>query len=86
MVRAETQYQFRVTGERELGPEQILYGSLARFRSESSGGNSYYPDVRYVIIPEHNLGLQLDAARRGFEPVPYQALQRVVGGYLRLSI
>jgi len=80
MVRAETQYQFRMTGERELGPEQILYGSLARFRSESSGGNSYYPDVRYVIVPEHNPGLQLDAARRGFEPVPYQALQRVVGG------
>ena len=80
MVRAETQYQFRMTGERQLGPEQTLYGSLARFRSASSGGNSYYPDVRYVIIPEHNLGLQLDAARRGFEPVPYQALQRVVGG------
>lgn len=80
MVRAETQYQIRMTGERELGSERVLYGSLAQFRSESSGWNSYYPDVRYVIVPEHNPGLQLDAARRGFEPVPYQALQRVVGG------
>lgn len=80
MVRAETQYQLRMTGERRLGSEGVLYGSLARFRSESSGWNSYYPDVRFVIVPEHNPGLQLDAARRGFEPVPYQALQRVVGG------
>lgn len=80
MVRTETQYQFRITGERDLGSERVLYGSLARFKAESSGGNSYYPDVRYVIVPEHNPGLQLDAARRGFEPVPYQGLQRVVGG------
>lgn len=80
MVRAETQYQFRLEGETELRNEGTVYGSLSGFRAQSAGENSYYPDVRYVVIPEHNLGLQLDAARRGFKPVPYQALQRVVGG------
>ena len=59
-----------------------LYASINSHRTDSSGGNSFYPDVRYVIVPEHNLGLQLDAARRGFEPVPYQGLQRVLGGAL----
>lgn len=80
MVRAETQYQLRIAGETELANEGKLYASVSGFRAQSAGENSYYPDVRYVVIPSHNLGLQLDSARRGFEPVPYQALQRVVGG------
>lgn len=80
MIRAETQYQFRLAGETELGNEGALYASITGFRAQSAGENSYYPDVRFVVIPPHNLGLQLDSARRGFEPVPYQALQRVVGG------
>lgn len=80
MVRAETHYQFRMTAERELGNEGRLYAAVSVFQAESAGENSYYPDVRYVVIPAHNLGLQLDSARRGFNPVPYQALQRVVGG------
>ncbi len=80
MVRAESQYQLSSSIEQTLEGGATLYASMALFSSSSQGGNSYYPDVRYVIVPSHNLGLQLDAARRGFEPVPYQALQRVIGG------
>ena len=80
MVRAETQYQLRMTGKRDLGSNGTLYSSVSHFKAQSAGGNSYYPDIRFVVVPEHNIGLQLDSARRGFDPVPYQALQRVVGG------
>lgn len=80
MVRAESQYQLHSSFEHNLESGARLYASLALFSASSQGGNSYYPDVRYVIVPSHNPGLRLDAARRGFEPVPYQALQRVVGG------
>ena len=80
MVRPESANLVRGTVNYELDNGVEIYGTLARFDISTDGGNSFYPDVRYVIIPEHNLGLQLDAARRGFEPVPYQALQRVLGG------
>ena len=80
IVRPESMFQSRVAGEYELDSLGNLYFSFSRFGGDSSGGNSLYPDVRYVIIPSHNFGLQLDAARRGFEPVAYQGMQRLVGG------
>lgn len=80
LVRPQRQFQTRSSVRWELSESASVYSWLSSFRSSTSGGNSFYPDVRYVILPEHNLGLRLDAARRGFEPVPYQGLQRVLGG------
>lgn len=80
IVRPENQFQIRITKQLELTERGSLRVALGHFKATSTGENSYYPDVRYVIVPVHNLGLQLDAARRGFEPVPYQAMQRILGG------
>ena len=80
IVRPENQYQVRIANTFELSERDTIHVALGHFKATSTGENSYYPDVRYVIVPAHNLGLQLDAARRGFEPVPYQAMQRILGG------
>ena len=80
MVRPEDQYQIHIANKIELSERETLQIAIGHFNATSSGENSYYPDVRYVIVPVHNFGLQLDAARRGFEPVPYQAMQRILGG------
>ena len=80
LVRPEEQVKFHADGSIIPTAAMEIYGSFSYSEQESSRGNSLYPDVRYVIVPEHHFGLQLDAARRGFEPVPYQALQRILGG------
>lgn len=80
IVRPEDQYQVRLTNKIEVNERSSLRVTVGHFKATSTGENSYYPDVRYVVVPVHNLGLQLDAARRGFEPVPYQAMQRILGG------
>ena len=80
LVRPEEQIKFHADGSITPAADMELYGSFSYSEQESSRGNSLYPDVRYVIVPEHHFGLQLDAARRGFEPVPYQAMQRILGG------
>ena len=80
LVRPEEQIKFHSDGNFHLSPGTEIYGSFSYSEQESSRGNSLYPDVRYVIVPERHFGLQLDAARRGFDPVPYQALQRILGG------
>ena len=80
LVRPEEQVKFHADGSITPTAAMELYGSFSYSEQESSRGNSLYPDVRYVIVPEHHFGLQLDAARRGFEPVPYQAMQRILGG------
>lgn len=80
LVRPEEQVKFHADGSLFPAQNMEIYGSFSYSEQESSRGNSLYPDVRYVIVPEHHFGLQLDAARRGFEPVPYQALQRILGG------
>ena len=80
LVRPEEQIKFHSDGNFRLSPDTEIYGSFSYSEQESSRGNSLYPDVRYVIVPERHFGLQLDAARRGFDPVPYQALQRILGG------
>jgi len=86
LVRPEQQIKIHSEGQLRLSPRTALYGSLSYSRQKSSRGNSLYPDVRYVIVPEHHFGLQLDAARRGFEPVPYQAMQRILGGAIDSSM
>lgn len=80
LVRPEEQLKFHADGSLYPASNMEIYGSFSYSEQESSRGNSLYPDVRYVIVPEHHFGLQLDAARRGFEPVPYQAMQRILGG------
>ena len=82
MVRPEEQLQLHGDASLRLSANTDVYGSFSYADHESSRGNSLYPDVRYVIIPEHHFGLELDAARRGFEPVPYQAMQRLAGGQI----
>ena len=80
LVRPEEQVKFHADGSINPAAAVEVYGSFSYSEQESSRGNSLYPDVRYVIVPEHHFGLQLDAARRGFKPVPYQAMQRILGG------
>ena len=80
LERPGRQSKVHLSGRWSLDGSTEWYAQASFADLESSRGNSFYPDVRYVIVPEHNFGLQLDAARRGFEAVPYQALQRVLGG------
>ena len=80
IIRPETQLQTYASLHWHVAEEKHVYMAFSSLESHTTGGNSFYPDVRYVIVPEHNLGLQLDAARRGFEPVEYQGLQRILGG------
>ena len=82
MVRPEDQLQLHGDAGLSLSADTELYASMSYSRHESSRNNSLYPDVRYVLVPEHHFGLQLDAARRGFEPAPYQAMQRLMGGHV----
>lgn len=80
IIRPETQAQLFLSSNWTMNSNRKAYMSFSNSRLDSSGNNSFYPDVRFVIIPEHNFGLILDAARRGFEPVSYQAMQRLLGG------
>ena len=66
LVRPEEQVKFHADGALDLAGAAEIYGSFSYSEQESSRGNSLYPDVRYVLVPEHHFGLQLDAARRGF--------------------
>ncbi len=80
IVQPETQGKIYSDMSWQITPMTELYGSVSYSRLKSSNNNSLYPHVRYAILPEHHFGLQLDAARRGFAPVPYQAMQRLLGG------
>ena len=80
IIMPETQAQLLLASNWTMHSDTEVYLSVGASRLDTAGNNSFYPDVRYVIIPEHNFGLILDAARRGFEPVPYQAMQRLLGG------
>ena len=80
LVREETQFKLHIDGSHALSDAFELYGSLSYSENESSRNNSLYPDVTFAIIPSNHFGLQLDSARRGFAPVSYLALQRMMGG------
>ena len=75
-----TQKKAHVDGSFELSDTMEVYGSFSFANNVTSRGNSLYPDVSFAIIGSGHPGLQLDAARRGIAPVPYLALQRLVGG------
>ena len=80
VVRPTESLKLHVSGAFQVTPTTTLSASWSRADHDSYRGNSLYPDVTYRIIQPDHFGLQLDAARRGFEPVEYQALQRLLGG------
>ena len=80
LVREETQFKLHFDGTHRISDQLELYGSASYSENESSRNNSLYPDVTFAVILPNHFGLQLDAARRGFAPVPYLALQRMMGG------
>ncbi len=80
IVRPTESLKLHVEGNYIASPTTTLRASWSVADHESYRGNSLYPDVTYRIIQPNHFGLQLDAARRGFEPVEYQALQRLLGG------
>ncbi|MCY4128632.1 MAG: TonB-dependent receptor [Gammaproteobacteria bacterium] len=80
VVRPTENLKLHVSGDFHVTPTTTLTASWSSADHESYRGNSLYPDVTYRIIQPDHFGLQLDAARRGFEPVEYQALQRLLGG------
>ncbi|MGB1939496.1 MAG: TonB-dependent receptor plug domain-containing protein [Pseudomonadales bacterium] len=85
LVMEGTQKKAHVDGVFELSDTMEVYGSLSYANNVTSRGNSLYPDVSFAIIGPSHPGLQLDAARRGIAPVPYLALQRLVGGTYQSS-
>ena len=80
LVREGTQFKLHFDGAHAVNDTLELYASASYAENESSRNNSLYPDVTFAIIPSGHFGLQLDAARRGFAPVDYLALQRLMGG------
>lgn len=80
IVRPTQNLKLHVSGNIHVTPTTTLSASYSSADHESYRGNSLYPDVTYRVIQPDHFGLQLDAARRGFEPVEYQALQRLLGG------
>lgn len=80
VVRPSQNLKLYISGEVNPTPTTTLMASWSHADHESYRGNSLYPDVTYRVIQPDHFGLQLDAARRGFKPVEYQALQRLLGG------
>ncbi len=80
LVGEEEQTKLHLSGKYDITDTVQFYGEAAFSDNEFSRGNSLFPDVTFATIPADHPGLQLDAARRGVEPVPYLALQRLLGG------
>ena len=80
IIRPTQNLKLHIEGSYNASPTTTLLASWSVADHESYRGNSLYPDITYRIIQPEHFGLQLDAARRGFEPVEYQALQRLLGG------
>ncbi len=85
LVMEETQAKAHVDASVDISDDIKVYGSVSFSDNHSLRGNSLYPDVSFAIIPPHHFGLQLDAARRGIAPLPYLALQRMMGGHYESS-
>ncbi len=80
VVRPTQNFKLHFSTDYHASPTTTLSASWSGATHDSYRGNSLYPDVTYRIIQADHFGLQLDSARRGFEPVEYQALQRLLGG------
>ncbi len=80
LVMEETQAKLHLDASINLSDNIEVYGSASFSDNYARRGNSLFPDVTFATIPADSLGLQLDAQRRGVAPVPYLALQRMLGG------
>lgn len=80
IIRPTQDLKLHIEGRYNASPTTTISTSWSIADHESYRGNSLYPDITYRIIQPDHFGLELDAARRGFEPVEYQALQRLLGG------
>ena len=85
LVMEETQTKAHVDASVDVNDDLRAYGSMSFANNRSERGNSLYPDVSFAIIPSSHFGLQLDAERRGIAPLPYLALQRMMGGHYESS-
>ena len=85
LVMDETQAKMHVDASINVADNLEAYGSVSFSDNYAARGNSLYPDVNFAVIGADHLGLQLDAARRGISPVPYLALQRMMGGHYESS-
>ena len=85
LVMDETQAKMHVDASINVADNLEAYGSVSFSDNYAARGNSLYPDVNFAIIGADHFGLQLDAARRGISPVPYLALQRMMGGHYESS-
>ncbi|MDP6375993.1 MAG: TonB-dependent receptor [Pseudomonadales bacterium] len=81
LVAEQEQTKVHATANYALTDNVEIYGEASFSDNQIFRGNSLFPDVSFAVIPNHNLGLQLDAARRGIAAVPYLALQRLLGGH-----
>jgi iron complex outermembrane receptor protein len=86
LVMEETQTKIHLDSSFDLADNVEVYASASFSDNSSSRGNSLFPDVTFAIIPSSHFGLQLDAQRRGIAPVPYLALQRLLGGHAGSSV
>lgn len=68
------------TGHYQIADNIEIYGDIGFSDNFFLRGNSLFPDVTFAVIPPNHPGLINDANRRGIQPVPYLALQRLLGG------
>ena len=81
LVSPQEQIKMHASANFQLSDNVEIWGEASFSDNEIRRGNSLFPDVSFAIIPANNPGLELDAARRGIAPLPYLALQRLLGGH-----
>ena len=80
LVAEQTQAKLFGTGEYEVTDNLRVYGEFGFSFNQYYRQNSLFPDVTFAVVPLDSPGLINDANRRGVNPVPYLALQRLMGG------
>jgi outer membrane receptor for ferrienterochelin and colicin len=80
LVQPMESYKVHMDAEYALSDDLEFYGSASFSDSYSERNNSLYPDVSFATIAPNHFGNQLDAERRGINPVTLLALQRMMGG------
>lgn len=86
LVAEQTQAKMFGTGEFELSDAMSVYGEFGFSFNRYYRQNSLFPDVTFAVVPVNSPGLINDANRRGIAPIPYLALQRMMGGHLGTSL
>jgi len=80
LVMEEEQTKVHMDASFNFTDDIEFYASASFSDNFATRGNSLFPDVTFAVIPSDHFGLELDAQRRGIAPVPYLALQRLLGG------